>query len=81
MNISVVTAREALADNMYPSAFLSIARIQDGVGNHAAARHARAVAHELAGMRGIDLGGRRRRRSGQNDNANRSRASHPRRTS
>lgn len=70
MTYPVVTATEALASGLQPSAFFSIARFNERNGNNDVGQRARQVGRELAGMLGIDLGGHRRRRQrAANDNA------------
>lgn len=70
MTYPVVTATEALAQGSSPSAFFSIARFNERNGNNDVAQRARQVGRELAGMLGIDLGGRRRQRQrAANDNS------------
>ncbi|MER9697617.1 hypothetical protein [Mesorhizobium sp. M0146] len=65
----MVTAQEAVASGLAPSAFFSIARFNERNGNDDVAQRARQVGRELAGMLGIDLGGRRQTaRRAANDN-------------
>lgn len=72
--VSILSADEALATGLYPSAFLSIAKIQESAGNFAAGQRARLVGRELAVLRGIDLGGRAVSRKRVNNDNTRQRA-------
>lgn len=66
----MVTAQEAVASGLAPSAFFSIARFNERNGNDDVGQRARQVGRELAGMLGIDLGGKRRQRQRPaNDNS------------
>lgn len=70
MTYPVVTATQAAADGLMPSALFSVARFNERNGNHDVAQRARQAGRELAKMLGIDIGGRRRPRSRPaNDNA------------
>ncbi|TGQ19294.1 hypothetical protein [Mesorhizobium sp. M00.F.Ca.ET.217.01.1.1] len=73
MTYPVVTATEAAAAGLRPSALFSIARFNERSGNHDVAQRARQVGRELAKLVGLDLGGRRRQRlRAANDNRTRS---------
>lgn len=71
MTYPVVTATEAAAAGLRPSALFSIARFNERNGNNDVAQRARQVGRELAGMLGIDLGGRRRQQRQRPANDNR----------
>lgn len=55
----VITAAQAVAQGSTPATFFSIARFNERAGSHEIARRARLVGRELAGLLGMDLGGRR----------------------
>lgn len=57
---NMLTAHEAAAQGSTPSVFFSIARFNERLGDTATGQAARRVARELAGLLGMDLGGRRR---------------------
>ncbi|TPM59015.1 hypothetical protein FJ959_09085 [Mesorhizobium sp. B2-2-4] len=68
--MNMLTATEAMAQGSTPSTFFSIARFNERLADKshdadrskliATAQAARCVARELAGMLGMDVGGRRR---------------------
>ncbi|MBZ9659828.1 hypothetical protein LB523_12300 [Mesorhizobium sp. ESP-6-4] len=62
---NIITAAEALAQGSTPSAFFSIARFNERLGDNATGQATRRIGRELAGLMGMDLGGRRRH---NNDN-------------
>ncbi len=68
----MVTAQEAAASGLAPSAFFSIARFNERNGNTDVAGRARQVGRELAKLLGIDLGGHRQaaRRAANNNRRN-----------
>lgn len=60
MTLNIITAAEAIAQGSTPSAFFSIARFNERLGDAATGQAARRVGRELAKLLGMDLGGRRR---------------------
>lgn len=58
--INIITAAEALSSGLSPSAFFSIARFNERLGDNATGQAARRVGRELARLMGMELGGRRR---------------------
>jgi hypothetical protein len=69
MTINIITAAEALSSGLSPSAFFSIARFNERIGDTATGQAARRVGRELARLLGMDLGGRRRPADNQNAKA------------
>jgi hypothetical protein len=71
MTYPVVTAHEAAAAGLRPSAFFSIAKLNETLGNVDVANRCRQVGRELAKLVGLDLGGRRRQQRQRPANDNR----------
>jgi hypothetical protein len=70
----MLTAEQAVEQGSTPSTFFSIARFNERAGSYEIARRARLVGRELAGLLGMDLGGRRRRAANDNARRNKRRA-------
>lgn len=66
----IVTAEEAISQGLTPSAFFSIAKFNERIGNFAVGQKARLLGREIASIMGIDIGGRRRRASNDNRRSN-----------
>lgn len=66
---NIITAAEALAQGSTPSTLFSIAKFNERLGDNATGQAARRVGRELAGLLGIDLGGRRRPAASTNGKA------------
>lgn len=82
--MNMLTAHDAIAQGSSPAVFFSIARVNEDKGNREVAVAARLVAHEIARMTGVDVGGRRLRstpsaKSAKPRNDNRRERSKPRR--
>ncbi|MBZ9973466.1 hypothetical protein LB517_27945 [Mesorhizobium sp. BR1-1-12] len=59
-SINIITATEALSSGLSLSAFFSIARFNERLGDNVTGQAARRVGRDLARLMGMDLGGRRR---------------------
>lgn len=66
MTYPMITAREAIAQGSTPSLFFSIAKFTK---DQSVASVARERGREMAGIIGMDIGGRRYRKRPANDNA------------